>query len=83
MDRQQFIQIGHSKSVCLNITCGVPKHSVLGSKLFTMYINDMCKVTNILRFVVFADDTMNVGLIKKKKKAYPKLNLCCLEIKKL
>lgn len=56
-NRQQFVQIGQHKSQCLNITCGVPQGSLLGPKLFILYINDICKVSDILKLVVFADDT--------------------------
>ena len=47
---------GHSSGMRL-ITCGVPQGSVLGPVLFLLYTNDMCNVSNLLKFVLFADDT--------------------------
>lgn len=49
--------MGDYQSSCQEIVCGLPQGSILGPKLFNMYINDICKTSQILRFILFADDT--------------------------
>ena len=56
-NRQQYVSYNETDSNLLNIVCGVPQGSILGPILFILYINDLCSVSEVLKFVLFADDT--------------------------
>ena len=45
------------KSDTLDISCGVPQGSILGPKLFILYINDTVNVSKLFKFIICADDT--------------------------
>ena len=56
-NRNQYVVADGHSSTSRSITCGVPQGSVLGPVLFILYINDVCNVSSVLKFVLFADDT--------------------------
>ena len=55
--RKQYFQIKGTKSPPERILCGVPQGSILGPTLFNLCLNDICNVSSILEFTLFADDT--------------------------
>ena len=57
LKRKQFVEYDEVKSSCKDIICGIPQGSILGPKLFILYINDICNVSTLLKYILFADDT--------------------------
>ena len=56
-NRKQYACVTNVSSDLLKVTCTVPQGFILGPKLFILYVNDICNISPILNFILFADDT--------------------------
>ena len=55
--RAQCVEINNFKSSKQTITIGVRQGSNSGPLLFLIYMNDMTQASNLLKFILYADDT--------------------------
>ena len=56
-NRSQFVQYKNCDSEVLRVCCGVPQGSILGPKLFILYVNNIFNASKLYKFILFADDT--------------------------
>jgi len=56
-NRSQYVQFKNHNSDCRNVVCGIPQGSVIGPKLFILFINDISEASKDMNFLLFADDT--------------------------
>ena len=57
-NKKQFVSIDKCQSAVRNISCGLPQGSILGPKLFILYVNDMCSITKLVKYILFDDTKM-------------------------
>ena len=55
-NRKQYVVVDGVESTQLDVD--VPQGSVLGPLLFLIYVNDIVNSSNLLKFSLFADDTV-------------------------
>ena len=64
MSRTQYVHYNGCNSSTKSIEYGVPHRSILGPLFFILFMNDFSKASQLLFFILFADDT-SVFLIGK------------------
>ena len=56
-NRQQYVEFNANRPESCQIKCGVLQGSILSPMVFELYLNDLCNVSKVVGFIIFADDT--------------------------
>ena len=78
-ERHHYVQIVDIKSDIRKVERGVPQGSILGPLLFNIFINDVCNCSDVLKMVLFADDTT---VLYSDPDAYKLANIMSCELEK-
>ena len=76
-NRSQYTCINKLSSSILPVVCGVPQGSILGPLLFILYMIDLCLSSNIMQYILYADDT---AVFSKGKHTIDLINTVNLEL---
>ena len=80
MGHPVYVYLNDHSSSIKEINCGVPQGSILTPLLFIVYINDFHRSSDILSFILFADDS-NVFFAHKNH--YTLVQIINLELQKI
>ena len=56
-NRKQYVSFNSSELEQKDIVCGVPQGSIMGPLLFILHVNDITNTSDVLDFILFANDT--------------------------
>ena len=79
-DRKQYVVVNSTSSSSKTIKYGVPQGSILGPLLFLIYINDMPQISNVAKFIFFADDANIIITADTITELINKVNTLLIEI---
>ena len=70
-----FVEVNNVASSISSVDIGVPQGTILGPYLFIIYVNDIVKSSDLLRFNLYADDTTLCYSHYNLKSAFDQFNL--------
>ena len=85
-DREQYTQIGFSKSSSESMRCGVPQGSVLGPILFTIYTTSLSSLfrSHNMNYQLYSDDSQTYVIFKPAEQAaaVQRMETCLASVRK-
>ena len=81
-DRTQYVEINGEKSSLRSMKIGVPQGSLLGPRLFALYVNDLPSTASTGQIHMYADDTTAFVVSKSVDEATTCLNILSSDIQK-
>ena len=74
-DRHQFVTVNGVDSSPKTINYGIPQGSILGPLLFVIYINDLPGISDLAKFILYADDANIIVTGHNEEEIQSKLSL--------
>ena len=79
-DRKQFVKINNAESETKIMSHGVPQGSILGPLLLIIYINDIPNISDLAKFIFYADDANIIVTGSSTHEVMHKINNLSLDL---